>query len=267
MMTSNKNIELILRTKDDLLNFIFPRFCVNCGKRLSSQEKYLCLPCYSKLPRTDFHKVEHSAMEKNFWGWNNELQIERATAFYFYDDSTKETLLQLKYKDNPQIGEYLASQYVKEIKNDNSTFFDDIDIIVPIPLHWLRQMKRGYNQSHFVAKGIKRETGIPICTKAIKRVINNKSQTRMKKNERHDNVEGIFRLIHPEMLENKHILVVDDVTTTGSTILSCLNEIAKVPNAKVSILTIAIAGQTLMFTDETDMYPNVSISIESLRKL
>ncbi len=252
---------------DDFLDFLFPRFCVICGKRLSTQEKHLCLSCYTHLPRTNYHLAEHSELEKNFWGWGKEMPIEKAVSFFMYNDANKEILIQLKYKRNPQIGTYMASQFAKEIKNDNSTFFDDIDIIVPIPLHWMRMIKRSYNQSYYVAKGISRETRIPICTKAVKRILNNKSQTLMQRNERQDNVKGIFRLVKPELLAGKHILIVDDVTTTGSTIMSCAKEIAKAQNTKVSILTLAMAGQTLIPSDDSDILPNVKITKEVLSKL
>lgn len=250
---------------DDILDFIFPRYCIICNKRLTQQEKHICIPCYSHMPRTMFHTVEHSDFEKQFWVCANKVTIGRAVSFFYYTDTYKEILLNLKYKNNPDIGTYIASQYVKEI--EESGFFDDIDMIIPIPLHWIRRWKRGYNQSYFIAEGISKMTGIPICTKAVKRVVNNKSQTLMRSSERHDNVENIFRLVHPEMLTNKHILIVDDVTTTGSTIISCIGEIAKATNVKVSVLALAYAGQTLVPQNNLEPLPSVSISVESLSKL
>lgn len=250
---------------DDILDFIFPRYCIICNKRLTQQEKHICIPCYSHMPRTMFHTVEHSDFEKQFWVCANKVTIGRAVSFFYYTDTYKEILLNLKYKNNPDIGAYIASQYVKEI--EESGFFDDIDMIIPIPLHWIRRWKRGYNQSYFIAEGISKMTGIPICTKAVKRVVNNKSQTLMRSSERHDNVENIFRLVHPEMLTNKHILIVDDVTTTGSTIISCIGEIAKATNVKVSVLALAYAGQTLVPQNNLEPLPSVSISVESLSKL
>lgn len=250
---------------DDILDFIFPRYCIICNKRLTRQEKYICIPCYSHMPRTMFHTVEHSDMEKQFWICADKVKIGRAVSFFYYTDTYKEILLNLKYKRNPKIGTYIVSQYIKEI--EKSGFFDDIDMIVPIPLHWIRCCKRGYNQSDYIAEGISKMIGIPICTKAVKRVVNNKSQTLMRKSERQKNVENIFRLIHPEMLTNKHVLIVDDVVTTGSTIISCIGEIAKATNVKVSVLALAYAGQTLVPQNNLEPLPSVSISVESLSKL
>lgn len=249
----------------DVLDFLFPRYCVLCNKRLTTQEAFLCLPCYIHLPRTDYHKAEHSDMEKLFWGWNNALPIERAVALFHYNTQDKEILLQLKYKDNPEIGTHIASLYAKEIKS--SGFFDDIDVIVPVPLHWIRRIKRGYNQSHFVAKGISQQTGILVCKTAVKRIRNNQSQTRMMRSERHDNVANIFRLIHPEQIAGKHILLVDDVTTTGSTLSSCMREMAKAQGIKISVLTLAMAGQTIIPQSEGEELPYISISKEQIRKL
>lgn len=246
----------------ELLDFFFPRSCALCGKRLSLQEQHICLSCYIHLPRTMFHTTEHSPLEKLFWG---RLPIVRAASFFHYSESTKEILLQLKYKDNPHIGEYMASQYAKEIVD--SHFFDDIDVIVPIPLHWLRRIKRGYNQSEHIAKGISRVTGIPICTKAVKRNRNNKSQTRVMRHQRHDNVEDIFTLTRPEMLADKHILIVDDVTTTGSTINACAQEIAKAPNTRISVLTLAFASQSQIPVFDANVMPTTSANVEALSKL
>ena len=247
---------------NDILDFFFPRYCMLCGERLSTQENHVCLPCYMHLPRTMFHSLVHSPVEKLFWGL---IKIEKATSFIYYKDNNKEILLQLKYKNNPDVGIYMASQYAKEIKD--SGFFDDIDVIVPVPLHWMRRLKRGYNQSEYVAKGISSETRIPVCLKAVKRIINNKSQTRMLRNYRRDNVEGIFRLVHPELLADKHVLIIDDVTTTGSTICACAKEILKAPNARVSVLTISFAGQTPIPSSDGVAVPTTSVNEDSLSKL
>lgn len=263
---------------NDILDFLFPRYCTICDKRLTTQEQHLCLPCYMHLPRTLNHKVEHSDLEKLFWGLRPEgdtvssantyrLPIEKGISFFFYTESTKNILMLLKYNSYPQIGTYLASQFVEELKADSSPFFDDIDLIVPIPLHWMRRIKRGYNQSEYIALGIKEKTGIPICTKAIKRIVNNKSQTHMQKHQRHENVKDIFRLTHPELLQDKHILIVDDVTTTGSTIASCCQELLKVPNVKLSILTLAFANQSTTPANDEKRFSYIPITTDRLEKL
>lgn len=246
----------------EILDFFFPRQCVMCDRRLSLQEQHICLPCYMHLPRTMHHTVEHSPAEKLFWG---KLPIEKAASFFHYKDGNKEILLQLKYKNNPEIGTYIASQYAKEIKD--SGFFDDIDIIVPIPLHWRKRMQRGYNQCTFIAEGIRSVTGIPICTKAVKRIVNNVSQTLMMRDKRHDNVEGIFRLTHPELISGKHVLIIDDVTTTGSTIYACAKEILKAPDTRISVLTLAFASTSTTPVSDAPIMPTTSPTASTISKL
>lgn len=245
-----------------LLDFFFPRYCTLCGNRLSHHEQHICLPCYMHLPRTEYHAVEHSNMEKMFWG---QVPIERAVSFIHYTDSTKEILLQVKYKSNPLLGTYLISQYTKEIRD--SHFFEGIDFIVPIPLHWIRRMKRHYNQSHYLAQGICAETGIPIYTKAVRRKVNNVSQTTLRRSERQDNVEGIFRLQHPEPLQGKHILLIDDVMTTGATLISCMKELAKIPDIKISVLTLCVAGHSINPENNHENFPYIPIDTKDLSQL
>lgn len=247
----------------DLFDFLFPRSCVLCGKILTSSERHICLPCLMHLPRTMHHLEEHSDMEKIFWGRIN--VIERAFSFFFFTDASKELIHQLKYKKNTDIGRYLSTVYVNETQG--SPIFDDIDVIVPVPLHWKKQFVRSYNQCHYIAQGLSELLGIEICKKAVRRVVNNKTQTLMKSHERHANVEGIFRLVNPEMLRGKHVLLVDDVATTGSTLLSCAKEISKAPQVKISVFTLAYARQSIPTVDDDEPQPYIVIDTTSLSKL
>jgi ComF family protein len=143
----------------------------------------------------------------------------------------------------------LATFYANQLQGTG--FLDGIDAIVPLPLHWRRQLKRHYNQSHYIARGISQVTHIPIYKNVVRRVRNNPSQTHLTLRERIENVEGIFQLTRPELIAGKHILLVDDVTTTGSTLSSCARELAKATDVSISILTLAVAGRTaLMSYDE-----------------
>ena len=128
----------------------------------------------------------------------------------------------------------------EDIKSSN--YFDGIDIIVPVPLHWKRRIKRGYNQSYYIAKGISEATGIPVNTKIIKRIVNNPTQTHLSHSERQNNVNGIFKLKKPELIEGKHVLLVDDVITTGATTIECAKSMMKAPDVRFSIISLAYAG-------------------------
>lgn len=249
---------------EGIVEFFFPRYCVACGEQLSYHQHHLCTSCLMHLPRTMFHTVPHSYMETLFWG---KVVVERAVSFFYYNDIYREIFIQLKYKDNPDIGQYIANQYAKEIID--SGFFTGIDLIIPLPLHPRRKRHRGYNQSEFIGRGIHEVTGIPICCNAVERAVNNVSQTRLDHRDRRRNVEGIFSLVRPQLIEGKHVLLVDDVTTTGSTLASCIGELLKAQNTKVSVLTIAMAAQTRVLTvdDNNPLMPSIPIDVEALSKL
>lgn len=223
-----------------LLDFLFPRLCVMCGERLTESEQDICVSCRMHLPLTHLQPMQHNPMEKMFW---TQFPIERATALFHHDGHAVRRLIHVaKYKNRPEVALHLAACFAAELKN--TSFFEDIDCIVPVPLHWRRQLKRHYNQSHYIARGIGKETGLPVYTHVVRRVVNNVSQTRVKSSERQQNVEGIFRLKDPDKIAGKHILLVDDVTTTGSTLTSCAKELARAEGVRISVLTLALAGHT-----------------------
>lgn len=233
----------------DLVNLLFPHRCIMCKTELNTGEKCLCASCLMMLPRTDYHLVEHSNLEKRFWTL---FPIERAISFFHYDAlKVRQLIWHGKYYTHPKVGKQLAMLYAEEVKAD-SDFFTSIDCIIPMPLHWRREFKRKYNQCHYIAKGVKAMTGIPIYEDVVKRVVNNISQTKVHGSERKDNVKGIFRLIKPNKISGKHILIVDDVLTTGATITSLAQELAKAENVRISVLTLAVASRVPVPSYEND---------------
>ena len=232
----------------NIVDFLLPRRCVMCGNRLAEQERYLCTTCFMHLPLTDYHKVEHSLLEKQFWGL---FPVGRAVAMFHHEGrNTRHILYNIKYWGHPELATYLASVYAQQL--EESHFFEGIDAIIPLPLHWRRQMKRHYNQSHYIAQGISKVTGLPIYKNVVKRMTNNPSQTHMNAHQRLENVKEIFFLKHPEIIAGKHLLLVDDVTTTGATLASCAKELAKVSGVTISILVLAVAGRTPVPAPEND---------------
>lgn len=227
---------------NDIVDFLFPRYCPICNSRLSKGEKNICFLCLSGLPRTNTHLSKENPIEKLYW---TRLPIERATSFFFYDSiESRETIYHIKYFNDPKIGEMVAKAMAEEIKE--SGFFDGMDLIVPIPLHPRRLRKRGYNQCDYIAKGISEETGIPIGKDIVRRIVDNSSQTHLLETERKENVVGIFQLVHPEKVRGKHILLIDDVITTGATSISCGQELAKAGNVKISVVSMAYAGKKFL---------------------
>ena len=222
-----------------LLDLISPRLCVVCSHRLTVTEEVICARCNFHLPRTGFqHNAYENDMAKLFWG---QIPIERATAFFYYEAhaETANILYELKYKDHPEIGEIFGRMFAAEIQS--AGFFDGIDGIVPVPLAKKRQRQRGYNQSEEIAQGISEITGLPIYKKVVKRISFKGSQTNKGRWDRQENVERVFDLIDAEAVSNKHLLLIDDVVTTGATCIACAKVLCQSANVRISILSLGFA--------------------------
>ena len=222
-----------------LLDLISPRLCVVCGQRLTVSEDVICTKCNLHLPRTDFHQDPYeNEMAKLFW---HQIPIERATALFYYEShaETANILYELKYKDHPEVGEVMGRLMAKELQA--SGFFDGIDGIVPIPLAKKRQRQRGYNQSLEIARGISEIIGLPIYNKVVRRKAFEGSQTNKGRWERNENVEGVFELKDASAIQGKHLLMVDDVVTTGATVIACVQELCKADNVRVSVLALGFS--------------------------
>ena len=218
----------------DLIDLIFPRHCNVCGDILSPTERDICLNCLYSLPKIEQHHLDE--IEKIFWG---KIEIERATSYIYYrkESPYNNMLHAIKYRNRPEVGERLATMAAKDILD--SGFFDGIDAIVPLPLSKKKKRKRGYNQCDYIAKGLSKATGIPVIKDCVKRVKSNETQTRKSREERWKNVEGIFALQNPEQFEGKHLLLIDDILTTGATLSNCAAAIQNACNCKISIFTLA----------------------------
>lgn len=219
-----------------IVDFIAPRSCVICGRRLSPTERSLCSVCVLHLYRTTFQFTpEDNEMAQLFWGL---LPVERTAALIYYEprSETAALIYKLKYGHRPDIGEDLGRIMAEEMKP--AGFLDGIDILLPIPLSKKRYWQRGYNQSEMLARGMSEVTGLPVITKAVRRTNFRQSQTSLTRKERQENVEGTFVLRHPELLENKHVLLIDDICTTGATLLACSEAIRSIKGIRISILTL-----------------------------
>jgi len=236
----------------DLINFILPRRCVMCNSLLASSERHICTDCLSRLPRTEYHRHDGNPIEQIFWG---QVPIERASSFFFYQgEHTRRILHSLKYFDNPSIGRYLGNIYAEELIPYG--FFKDIDGIIPVPLHWRKTLKRGYNQSEYFAYGISDATGLPTLDKAMKRTVNTRTQTRLHKSDRWSNVQDIFTPNKGIDESYRHILIIDDVITTGATTLSLMRSIhSAYPDIVFSVLSLAYAGEFINVRSDDEKTP------------
>lgn len=222
-----------------LLDIIAPRTCAQCGARLAPTEEGVCLGCLLELPRTEHWRQPYdNPVAHLFWG---RLDIEKAAAYFHYVSGSEAARIihAMKYYGRYDLGETLGRVAAREFAAEG--FFRDIDIIVPVPLARNRRRHRGYNQSEEIARGVAQTTGLPMETKAIKRKKYRKSQTSLSRLERLENVEGIFTLASAERLEGKHVLIIDDVVTTGATIIACASQLAAIPGIKISVMALATA--------------------------
>lgn len=221
-----------------LIRLVYPNNCAICNESLVKGEEAICTSCLFQLPKTNYHENSDNEIERRFWG---KVHLEAATAYYHFDKGAmvQKLLHQLKYKGNQEIGVVLGRQMANSLKN--TVFNEDIDLIVPVPLHKKTLQKRGYNQSTCIAEGIAEVFGKDIDTKTLIRVQENSTQTKKGVFERWENSQGIFDLKDATLFENKHILLIDDVLTTGSTLESCAQAILQAKGSKVSILSLAVA--------------------------
>ena len=221
-----------------LLDLLAPRACAMCGQRLAVDEEVVCSMCNLHLPRTYFWQDAYdNEMARLFW---IQLPVERAAAWMFYQPHSQagNMIYDLKYRSHPETGEMIGRMMAEEMMADG--FFEGIDLIVPVPLARKRQRQRGYNQSMEIAKGISQVTRIPIAGDVVRRNSFSESQTRKNRQGRQENVEGAFELVNAEKVSGKHLLIVDDIVTTGATIIACGKELAKARDVKVSIASIGM---------------------------
>lgn len=223
-----------------LTNLLFPSRCPVCGERLMAGEDGLCTACHFALPFTQWRGRRGNPAERLFWA---KVPVERANAFLRYYPGTDSSHLvhALKYRNRPRIGRILGRMMAADLQGTD--FFDGIDCIVPVPLAKRRQHHRGYNQSEMLARGVAEATGLPLINTAIARIVDNPTQTSLTAQQRAENVQSIFRLRQTGVLADKHVLLIDDVLTTGATLLSCAKEMTGAKGIRISILTLFVAGR------------------------
>ena len=224
----------------DTLHLFYPHLCLGCGSDLLIEKTLLCLKCINELPHTRFAPIRDNPVEKYFWG---RLTIEAAHSEFFF---SKESLIQqlvhqLKYKGNTPIGYYLGQLLGNSLLQ--SKRFDTVDALVPLPLYPDKEKKRGYNQATIICEGIASVMHLPIMTGNIIRQRFTETQTRKNRTERWENVEGSFSVNDPMALKGLHILLVDDVVTTGATLEACGRVMKTAGCARLSIATLALASK------------------------
>lgn len=229
--------DYIQRAAKALLSVFYPEKCLCCGSMLADSEHYLCANCVGHVHKTDMHMHAFNQAETRF---DPNLHILRAASYGWYqkDSELRDMIHLAKYAARPEILYQMARQAATEWKA--SGFFDDVDIIVPVPMHKDKLRQRGYNQTDYIAHGLADVLCLPVCEDVLLRIRNDESQTMQLTEQRLNNVKGAFALNPKHQLSNKTILLVDDVLTTGATLSDCTRQLKKAKNTQIIIFTLAV---------------------------
>ena len=229
---------IISQLAEGVLSLFYPHLCLACQSNPPTVSEMLCVECQYKLPQTRFHHHKENAFTERFWG---RLPLEAGASLYRFTKGghVQQLVHQLKYKGRKEVGIKAGRFYGLELKA--SPHFKKIDLILPVPLHPKKKHQRGYNQSSMIAKGLSEGMGIPWSENGLIRKAFTDTQTKKSRMERLENVGEAFEVKEVSLLKGKHILLVDDVITTGATLETCCLKILEVPGTKVSMVTLAFA--------------------------
>lgn len=228
---------------DDVLSLIFPPRCIICGGEVESEGQEMCFACSQRIPMTGFTETKENPVWSLFAGY---IPIEDAASLYWFIENSewRKVVHRFKYSGQWLLAKKMGGWLGRELRHSEN--FNDIDLVIPIPLHPFKRMWRSYNQSEYIALGVAQAMDISCDANSVRRFRYNESQTRKRRGERWENVAGIFSVAHPERLRGRHILLVDDVLTTGATILSCAEAIIKAceGDVRISVATLAVSQRT-----------------------
>jgi len=222
----------------DFVSLFYPYLCQACGQTLRRGEEVICSECQYALPQTHYHEERNNAIEKHFWG---RVEIFRASSFYFFQKGSRiqHLIHQLKYRGRTEVGVKLGDMYGVQLREQQD--YHTANVILPVPLHKSKEMQRGYNQVNLFCEGISHSMEIPWLKNILIRTKSTETQTHKSRFERWENVGSVFQIANPAALEGKHVLLCDDVITTGSTLEACARAILNIAGTSVSIATIACA--------------------------
>lgn len=227
-----------MKVVDQLIDFLVPRYCKTCGRRLSVGESHLCVTCMIGLPLIGYDMESLSPAEKILL---SERSVVRAASMMEYEKESeyRRIIYHMKYYDRPQVGCFLARMGARRLMAKG--FFQGVDFIVPVPLSKSKMRSRGYNQCSYIARGISEITGLPVNEHALARRRGNRKQAGLGVSQRWSNAEGLYHVPDPGLFSGKHILLVDDVMTTGATLCSVIESLQHaVPDVRVTVFTLAI---------------------------
>lgn len=219
-----------------IISIFYPNVCISCFEHLLNQEKFLCLNCKNNLPKLDIENPKENQIKGVFYG---KVPIENAISFLIFrkQNSTQKLIHELKYHNNKEIGSFLGNWFGNILKEKK--WLTDIDIVISVPLHPKKLKKRGYNQVDLFAKTLSEILKTDFVSDILVRTSEHTTQTFYNRFKRFENSKTLFCLLDDSYFENKHVLLVDDVITTGATLVSCCEELLKTKKIKISIATMA----------------------------
>lgn len=220
---------------NDIIDLVYPRICLGCSSNKPVKTGLFCVECIVELPLTNFHTFRDNPFERHFWG-RVEVVFGASYLFFVPGGRTQSLLHHIKYGANQLAAVKVGRDYGLLLEK---SFVDRPDVIIPVPLHWRKKHKRGFNQSEEIAKGLSQSLRIPLDTKSLIRTRGTATQTRKSRSARLENISGAFRLDGNTNLHGRHVLLVDDVLTTGATLEACANVILQSPDTRLSMVTIA----------------------------
>ncbi len=222
----------------DAWRLIFPNYCLMCHRRIATSQQLLCTSCYLSIPLTRYATTPDNIMAQRIC--NLFPRIEHASALVFYSRSNRwrDAIHRLKYGGHHRLGLYLGTMLGRELAR--SPLYQNLDFVIAVPLHPFRRIMRGYNQSYYIAKAVAKEMGIPYRSGIVRRKRYNKSQVKVQRSERWRNTENLFSVNHPNALIDKRVLLIDDVLTTGATMISCAESIIDTaPSCRLWVASVA----------------------------
>ncbi len=228
--------DTLMRWMADLSGMFFPRLCEVCDTPLVYGEKILCTGCRYNMPFCDFHRDQFNTIHQRLM---RHVPIQRAASYFYYSGESRyaDLILSAKYRGRPRIMHFLAAEFARRIIPDG--FFNGMDCIIPVPMHASKKRRRGYNQTEYIASGLSEATGLPVEYNLIA-TRRHSTQTRKGAYGRWLNAQDAYGVVCPDGLNGRHVLVVDDVITTGATLAACCEAIHNAaPTAVISVLTLA----------------------------
>ncbi len=238
MNNNLENATTFYRWMNGLSTLLFPRICVLCGNQLFKSESLLCRYCLQHLPRTHFEAYRHNKVEQIFWG---RVKLEYGFSIYYFRkrEQVQQLMHEIKYRNNRELAFIIGQEMGRILKDAKLT--DDINYLIPVPLHEKKLRIRGYNQSELICNGLSDATGIPLATQILQRANFTSTQTNKARYDRWENVENSF-VVNTFTLGNNPILLIDDVITTGAPLEACCHALLQISGAKVSVGSVAYAS-------------------------